>query len=247
MHLIDRLAHDNRLAHRHPSEKLVLAGGMLCLSLLLPPWPGAPVVFAVMAAASLGIARIGFWDYLAVLALPGGFLFAGLAVMPLSLTMGEGGVSVSLSPAGIDTAIDTGLRAVAAVSCLTFLAITTPMADVLWLLRRLRVPVAVIDIMLLTYRFLLALMDSATKGMVAQEARLGWSTRRRRVRSIGMLAATLLPRTLDRARRLELGLAARDFTGVLTVLSNRLPPSRTVLAAVAGLEAAVALGFLWPA
>ncbi|MEO5374189.1 MAG: cobalt ECF transporter T component CbiQ [Alphaproteobacteria bacterium] len=246
MHRVDRLAHDNRLSQRHPVEKLALAGGMLCLGLVLPPWPGAAIVAVVMAAAALGPAGVAVGDYLRVLAVPAGFLAAGLAVLPLALDLGPGGPSLSLSPEGLALAVGTGLRALAGVSCLTFLAVTTPPADLVWVLRRLRVSPAVIDIMLLTYRFVMCMTEVAARGMIAQQARLGWSSVPRRVRSAGMLAAALLPRTLDRARRLELGLAARGYDGVLAVPVERPGPSPVVLLAIGLVEAVVALAAQWP-
>jgi hypothetical protein len=53
---------------------------------------------------------------------------------------------------------------------------------------------------------------------------------RRGIRSLGLLAATLLGRSLARARRLEIGLAARGFEGELKVLTPPRALSTTRLA-----------------
>jgi cobalt/nickel transport system permease protein len=48
-----------------------------------------------------------------------------------------------------------------------------------------------------------------------------------------MLVATLFQRTLDRGRRLEIGLAARGYDGALAVLTPERPLSRRRLARIA--------------
>ena len=80
---------------------------------------------------------------------------------------------------------------------------------------------------------------------MAQEARLGWHGWRRSIRSLGLLIAMLLPRAMESARRLEMGLAARGFDGNLRMLSSAPPTSiPTVLMILTG-EAALAGASLW--
>jgi len=48
---IDRHAWTNRWRDRHPLEKLVPAGGMLLVALILPPWPTALFVGEILLKA----------------------------------------------------------------------------------------------------------------------------------------------------------------------------------------------------
>lgn len=241
MDRIDRLAHDNRLADRHPAEKLLFAGGMLLLALTLPPWPGSLAVVVAVTVAALGVARLPSRDFAAVLAVPVGFIAAGALVLPVSLApAADGSWSVSLSAEGMRAAGLTSLRALAGAECLVFLALTTRAADLVSLLHRVGVPAGLVDVVLLTYRFIGLLADCAARGAVAQAARLGWRGMAGRVRSAGLLAAALLPRALERARRSEIGLAARGFSGGLPVLSRHRPPAIPALALVAAVLVATA-------
>ena len=81
------------------------------------------------------------------------------------------------------------------------------------------------------YRFVTLTMGVAERTRLAQANRLGYSGVRRSIRSTGMLAATLLPRGLDRARRMETGLAARCYAGELRTLSSPIPLSPRFVAA----------------
>jgi cobalt/nickel transport system permease protein len=60
-----------------------------------------------------------------------------------------------------------------------------------------------------------------------------------------MLAAALLPRALDRAHRLEVGLAARGFDGSLRTLAPARPASPARLAAIAALLVGVGGAGAW--
>jgi cobalt/nickel transport system permease protein len=222
MHLIDRLAHTNRWTDRHPGEKLLLGGGLLLLSVVLPPVPGAVLILTAAAAAAVFGARTPVADYCRVLALPAAFLISGGIVLALSVRLDGAGPAVTWSPAGAMTAIEVSLRALAATASLLLMILTTPITDLLGLLRRARVPAEIVDITLLVYRFIMVVVDAAERGRISQASRMGYSGFRHSLRSAGLLAAALLPRCLDRAARMENGLAARAYGGDLRVLS---PPS----------------------
>jgi len=120
------------------------------------------------------------------------------------------------------------------------LATTTPMADLLPALRRLRVPSAVVEVASVTYRLLFVLLESLSTIREAQAARMGYSTWRRSWRSSGLLAAAVLTRSWDRARRMQEGLAGRGMETGLRVLPEELPSSRLFLAcSAAGLAGIV--------
>lgn len=237
---IDRIAATNRWRDRSLAEKALLGLGLLGLSLLAPPWPTG---LAVLAVATLAVTRgagvpLGTW--LKILSAPLGFVLTGAATLLVEL----GPHGLAFAADGLPRAAALTLRATAAVSGLLTLTLTTPATDLVAALRRLKVPVEIVEIALLTHRFLLLAGDTANAMHTAQTARLGHVDWRRRIRSTGMLAANLLPRTLDRARRLETGLAARGWTGAsLTVLSPARPVStRGLVATLATLAALAALG-----
>jgi cobalt/nickel transport system permease protein len=238
---VDRAAHLNRWRHRSLAEKSLLTFGMLVLDLALPPLPTALAIFLVMAAATLAGARVPGRVWAASLAAPTGFL----AVGALSLLLQVDAHGVALAPGGISQAIDLVARAEAGVACLLFLALTTPASDLVAASRRLGLPAEIAEVALLIYRFLFLLAETAQAMNAAQAARLGHTGLSRRMTSLGLLIANLLPRSLDRAHRLEVGLAARGWHGDMRVLSRRPPVSRAGLAAILAVETATAtLGIL---
>ncbi|HXZ46323.1 MAG TPA: cobalt ECF transporter T component CbiQ, partial [Pseudolabrys sp.] len=216
--------------------KATLALGMLALALLLPPFPAAPVIAAIMTGTALIGARAPAKAWLALAAAPLGFLFAGAAVLTVQIDAG----GLSLAPNGFAVAAALIARSIAGLTCLLFLALTTPVTDLVAGLRRLGLPVEVTEVALLTYRFLFLLADTAMAMDAAQAARLGHDGFERRLRSLGLLAANLLPRAMDRARRMEIGLAARGWEGEMRVLPQQAKLSVIGLTAVLAVEAATA-------
>jgi len=107
-------------------------------------------------------------------------------------------------------------------------------------LRRLGVSAEVAEVALLIYRLLFLFTDTARAMSAAQAARLGGVGVRRRLRSLGMLLANLLPRAFARARRMEVGLLARGWHGEMRVLAASYPVSFQGMAGVILVESAIA-------
>lgn len=235
--MLDRAASQSHWRHRALGEKVLIAGGFLALALALPPWPGAGLAGLAMLGFTFLGARVPLRLWLTVVALPLGFLASGAAMLLVQI----GGDGVSLAPGGGAEAAQLVVRAMAATFCLIFLALTTPMADLFGGLRRLGLPAEIVELALLTYRFVFLIADEAAAMTTAQRARLGHSSPRRRLRSTAMVIANLLPRAMARARRMETGLAARGWQGEMRVLSSPVPVSGRTVALVLVVQIAVLL------
>ena len=80
-----------------------------------------------------------------------------------------------------------GTVAMSAVSSMYFLAVSTPVTDVLGVLRKIRVPSLFLELMLLIYRFIFVLLGTAEGIMTAQKCRMGNRDLRTGIRSFGMM------------------------------------------------------------
>lgn len=240
MDLIDRIAQTNRWSRRHPAEKLMLGGGLLLLSLILPAIPAAPLILFAAAAAVLVGARVSGRDYLAILAAPLAFLALGAVVLAVSVQPDAGAPWLTVSTDSIATAAAVTLRALAAVASLLLIVLTVPLTALLRQAHRLRVPAPIIEIAVMMYRFTMLAFGMAARGQQAQANRLGYGNLRRAIHSSGLLAATLLPRLLDRGRRMEIGLATRACSGELRTLAPAVALSPAFLSGAIALHASIA-------
>lgn len=242
MHLrhadIDQCLYANRWRHRHAGEKLLLAGGMLLLAVALPPFPTSLLIAATMTVVSLVFARIPWRTFLRVVTLPVGFAVISAATLLLSVSANW---QFGIQPHARAQASGLLARALAAVCCLSFLILTTPIEEILALLRRAGLPVAIAELMLAMHRFITIFAETARAMWLSQTARCGYATPKHAWRSVSLLAASLFIHSLDRARRMETGLAARGYDGEVKLLAPRQAISFAAVCAILGLEAVIGL------
>jgi len=230
---LDNYAYQNRWCRLHPAEKALPA--LMCLAAaLVSRSPVVPLlILTLMSGLVLMGARIPWHAWLRLLALPLAFLLAGAGAMAVSFTgadllIGELPLlhlPIGLSSAGLAQAGQTLARSLGAISCLGFLALTTPMTELIGLLRSLRVPTLFLELMTLAYRHLFLLLDALRQIRTAQAARLGYATHGNAWRALSDLGGNLLLRTFTRSRQLHLALLARGYDDEIRYLEEDLPRS----------------------
>ena len=198
------------------------------------PTPASALLVALLLA---GVACLGAGVapalYLRAAAPAVGFL--GLSGLTLLLAI-DSDFSWRWAPGAWPRVAALTARSLAALAALLGLVLPTPLPDLSGLLRRLRCPALLLDLMVLCYRMLFvfsaALHDTAT----AQRARLGYASPRLARRSLGLLAANLTLQVWHRAQGLHRAALARNGDGALRLLSPEFAHARrdTACAAVAG-------------
>ena len=124
------------------------------------------------------------------------------------------------------------VTAMAAVSCLYFLSCSTPMTDILQVLKKLKCPKLLIELMLLIYRYIFVLLDCAHSISIAQKSRLGNISFRQSLRSFGQLVSALFIQAVRRSGRLYDAMESRCYDGDIRVLSENRPPKKAELALI---------------
>ena len=238
---VDDAAWASAWRRRSPGDKLLLCGGLVACALALPAWPGSALVGLTAVVLALGPARVPARTFTRAVRWPVAFIAVGAVTAVVTVDGGGLGWAPD-APTRAGSLVGHALAGSAAV---LLLACTTPVSDLLPALRRLRVPAAVTEVASVTYRLLFVLLDSLRTIREAQTARMGRATVRTALRSDGALAAAVLTRSWDRARRLQEGLAGRGMEAELRVLPEEQPSSRGFVAAsLAGLAGIVVLGLV---
>jgi cobalt/nickel transport system permease protein len=240
---VDDAAWSSAWRRRSPGDKVLLCLGLVVCALVLPAWPGSLLVGLTALVLALGPARVPARTFGRAVRWPLTFI----AVGALTAVVQVDGGGLGWAPDAAARAGSLVGHALAGSAAVLLLATTTPMSDLLPALRRLRVPAAVVEVASVVYRLLFVLLESLRTIREAQTARMGYSSPRRSYRSSGALAAAVLTRSWDRARRLQEGLAGRGMESGLRVLPEVRPSSRLFLAAtVAGLAGIVTVSLVIP-
>jgi len=251
-HQIDSLAYTNRLRALPPIAKLGWAIALMALSFLAQPYVQM-MITAWLALWTVGYARIPARTYGQLCVLPLGFYLANLPALVLQISWQSAvipadawaGVAVGsgylyLSQQGLAQAGALLARAIALTACLYFAILTVPFAELLGVLQRLGLPALVLDLLALMYRFIFILAETTTELVAAQQARSGFSSWRRQLRSVALLVGQLFERSLANYRQFSLGLTARGYDGKL----HFLPSHRYHLPARYAVEAALGYAVL---
>ena len=222
--LIEQAAYGNRWRRVSPAAKGAFAlAGLLAAFLAHSPQNALGVALLLAASTLLG-AAVPMRLYGRV-ALPGAaFLLLSCLTLLVSVQLDEhGAASWRYAPEMLPQVEAIAARALAALAALLSLVLTTPLPDLIGLLRRLRTPEILLDLMVLCYRMLFVFSATTRDIVSAQDARLGYSTRLRGLRSLGQLIASLSLGIWLRARALHRAALARNGDGPLRFLTPVYP------------------------
>lgn len=228
MFSVEQYAYSNKLRKVHPGEKVVFSLGTLLLALSARTLWTSLVILALTSWLLIGAAGISLRFYIRLLLIPLSFLVTSVIAIVITVTwqgpqemlysFSVGNLSVGIAGQDLGRAVQLFLRVLPGISCLYFLTLTTPLIEIMSVLRRLRVPSLFLELMGLIYRFSFVLWDTAENIYVSQSSRLGYSSWFRSLFSLGQLAANLFLKSLQRSQMLDFALVSRGFSGEFRVL-----------------------------
>jgi cobalt/nickel transport system permease protein len=207
---------DSPLRRLDPRWKL--AGLLLCTALIaavrtLPP-AGVGLLGALILAV---VARLPWRWYLGRLAAVG--LFVALFTVPLPFLLSGPGPVWSVGPVevswhGLRAALFVAGKALTVLTLMLVLLASAPLEDTLKAAHALRVPGLLVQLAVLTYRYIFVLAGELARLRVALRVR-GYRNRANRhsYRTVGHVAGTLLVRGYERAERVGQAMRCRGFAG----------------------------------
>lgn len=213
-------------------------------------------VLASMLALAVLAGRIPLVYYVSLLLMPAGFIVAGVLGIAVDLAPAPlpgarfslpvwGAVYLCLTPQGQATALLVAAKALAAVSCLYMLSLTTPLPGLIAVLRRCKCPAVVIELMYLIYRYIFILARCLEQMTQAGRARLGYASRRAAWRTTRLIAASLLRSAFTRIGANYDAMLARGYNGELRFMTTESKASgREYLFWALYLGAVAALAFV---
>ncbi len=228
---IDTLAYTNRLRWLAPEQKLLFAIALLIITAFTHP-PVQILIAIWMSIWTVIYAKIPLNIYLKLVYIATLFWLTSLPALVINgihnnhlnliqddaiFGLNVGDYYLYISHYGMEQGWTILTRAIASLSCLYFVMLTIPFAELLQTLRRFGFPVILTDILLLMYRFIFVLLNTASQVWTAQQSRGGYCTFRIGIKSLSLLIGQLLRRTLENYRQVSLSLASRGFNGEFKV------------------------------
>ncbi|USG66694.1 cobalt ECF transporter T component CbiQ [Brevibacillus ruminantium] len=247
---IDTLAYGSRLRNLPPVHKLLFAIGALVLALVSHPLVQA-LLFVWMSLWITVYARVPWRIYVLVVSASLAFLLAGAPALLIEIAGGQewsptdsvwaswqlGGWVFYVTEAGLTRVGILAARSLTALSCFSFLLFTVPFAEILQVLRKIGVPSILTDLMMIMYRFVFVLLETAEQMWTAQKARGGHGGLSETLKDAGRLVFQLFTRSMIRYRQMYISMTARGFLDDFRVIgySTHVRSKRYESEAVAGL------------
>lgn len=227
---IDKYAYISKLKNTAPMKKLIFS--LLTLGVCL--WAGS-VTISVLVILTMGWTIIfkgctPFRTFIKLMLIPISFLVIGVLPIGINISgdksaflfsMHSFGLYIGVSQSSIQNVVNLFFKTLGAVSCLYYLSLSTPIVDLLAVLRRLKFPKLMIELMGLIYRFIFVLIETADTMFMAQNSRLGYSSLSTAYRSMASLILSLFIRAYKRSEDIYTALEARGYDGELNVLEEK--------------------------
>jgi len=226
---IDKYAYSSRLRRTDPIQKLVFAIMTLAVCIWAARNIISIIVILIMGGMTVRRGGIPLRFLLKILLVPMSFLIISIFTIAVNISENKelllaaipvSGIWIGFSAAGLKDSLQLFLKTMGAVSCLYFLALSTPMVDLLVALRRLRMPKILVELMGLVYRFIFVLLETANTIYNAQKCRLGYSSLSGSYRSMGVMVSMLFIRSYKKSDAIYTALEARGYDGELNVLAE---------------------------
>lgn len=245
MFLIDQYAYQNKLNKVHPGEKAIFGLLTMFAAIVAKSVAVQLVIFTMMVLVTLWLAGIPKKVYFSLLLFPLSFIFIGVIPILVAVSSSNEGLIYSIKAfssyigitnQGISSTSITITRSMSSVACLYFIALTTPLIDLIELLKTIRIPKIIIELMTLIYRFIFVLIDASYIIYKSQNSRLGYSSISTSFRSLGKLVSMVFIKAYNNSQSLYLSLISRGYSGELTVISSKYEIDKRNIAAITVIE-----------
>ena len=229
--MIDHCAVTSALSEVSPGLKTVCLVALLFAAVAVSSYLFAATVLVLTTFYTLILGRTPAHTWLSLLAVPGAFiLVSGLALL-LDFSRTPGGILsipffgayLVLTAGAQASALMVMAKAMAAVSCLYALSLSTPLYDLIEVLRRAHLPSVVIELMFLIYRYIFVLSAVLHDLSTAASSRLGFTGFAASYRSAGGIMAGLLTLSFQRASASFDAMESRCYDGTLRFLRTERP------------------------
>lgn len=231
MTTLDKFCYSSKLRYVNPTEKFLLAVLTLIFVVVSRSIALGIIVFFIMSYLTVRLGGIPLRRYVKLVLIPLTFIILStlaiiINISPVPLDAYAIKVGETYITTGFDSirrCITLTVTAMSGVTCLYFLTLNTTITDILTVLRRLKCPQLICELMLLIYRFIFVLLEISHNIKTAQLSRLGYGTYKRSLKDFSALAQNLFIRAMRKSNALYDSMESRGYDGEIKVLDECSP------------------------
>ncbi len=242
---IDKLAYVSGLREVNPMEKFLFSIITMIVCIALNSIVTSLIILLLMGSITIIKGKVSIKSYGELILIPLAFLVIGLLTVAISVVGPDSNALFSFvifnlklgcTRESLIIAAKVFFKALGSVSCLYFLALTTPMFEVLMVLGKFKVPKLFIELMGLIYRFIFVLLDTANSIFISQNSRLGYATIRLGYHSLGKLIASLFITSYKKSQQIYIAMESRCYDGDIRLMEEEYRVSSLNIFLIVGLQ-----------
>ncbi|WP_332649857.1 cobalt ECF transporter T component CbiQ [Lysinibacillus sp. 54212] len=220
---IDFLSHHNALRRVAASQKLLFAISALLAVTISRNNEIALWTLLFMSSVIVFYAKIPWKSYAILMLAPLGFSLAGIVTIVISIAWNGpipahavwdaslAQLSLYILPNDLSRALNIFLVAFSATGCLYFLILTTPIYEISPILLKGKVPVVIVELIELIYRFIFLFLQTYEQLYTAQQARLGYKSYKSSFSSLSLMISSLFKSMFLRYGTMTHAMKARNI------------------------------------
>lgn len=226
MHRIDELAYSSKLNSMHPGYKCMIALISIGFCITTRSVIIGISVLCYTSFITIFIGKINWIRYVKLFMIP--IIFLCMSTITIIFEISDLPISfyeisfvsyyIGIQPSSFLFAMQLVITALASVSSLYFLSLSTPMTDILQVLKDIRIPNILIELMLLIYRLIFVIYEMVDRQRVASQTRLGNHNFKQSMISMGSSISTVCIRSLRKSSSLYEAMEARCYNGEIKVV-----------------------------
>jgi len=229
---IDQLCYSSNLRNVNTEEKMAFSLLTLLICVISRMVTIAIIALLVNSIMTVIIGKTPMRYYKKMMIIPLAFLILStiaiiINISPIPLdayAIPIGKYYLTSSRESLRLAFQLIITALAAVSCLYFLALSTPLTHIMVVLEKIKCPRVLIELMILIYRFIFILFSVASAIQISQQSRLGYHNYRTSIKSFSGLGSVLFIIAIKRANAVFNSMESRGYDGRINVISEEYPP-----------------------
>ncbi len=229
---VDYYAYASVLRKWNPDFKVIFAILCLILCIILNNNFVSVMVILMIGYLTVVVGGLSFRHYFSMMLVPIVFLLLGSVAVAIGFSLEPAGqyhlrvfrlFYIYCSNAGLLRALKLVLKALGAVSALYMMTLTTPLGELISVLRRAHIPKVLVELMNMIYRYIFIMLDTHSRMKNSAESRLGYVDFRTSCYSFGQMASNLLIVSLKRGNDYYNALESRCYDGELRFLEEEKP------------------------
>lgn len=218
---IDYYAYISGLRNWNTVYKVIFSLGALITVIAADSILVSAATMVFMLYLNVGSGRIQCRDYLRLLWVPAAFILLGGAAIMIQFGDGRGSLfsipffwtRLFITKDSLILALDTALKAFAAISAFYMVTLSTPMGEIISVFRKVHVPGLILELMHLIYRYIFILSDTNRAQKEAAKSRNGYCDLKTSFRTFSGEIANLFVMSMKKADMYYDAMEARGYDG----------------------------------